>query len=280
MWRRAAACAESQLQPSKGRAGRLQPAWHGTALCAAEAPGQGSAGARPSPAAAWVCGIWAGNAARLCRSPCWRPSPLRPGLRLSKPRASSGARATEPPSLDGDGEGARAQDTARSLLPCPLALKLPKPPNAEAVCLQLDRSSASPACLLRFLILGVGLSKSRAEPPRDQGEAGGGLQFQVPFFFSSPYPPPYFFFSPSSLCTQSRAMMKLQLRLARSVHAQHMLEIIVLGGALQAAERFNRKRGGKEFYFYALCFRLTAALGSSTRWIGGRRELRLDLQAL
>lgn len=63
-------------------------------------------------------------------------------------------------------------------------VKLSKLPSSEAVCLQLDRSSASPACLLRFLILGVGLSKSRAEPPRDQGEAGGASSSKFLFFFS------------------------------------------------------------------------------------------------
>lgn len=88
-------------------------------------------------------------------------------------------------SEDSDGDGALAQDTIHPLLPSPLAGEAFRLPSSEAVCLQLDRSSASPACLLHFLILGVGLSKSRAEPPWDQGEAGaGGLQFQVPFFFS------------------------------------------------------------------------------------------------
>ncbi|XP_075375513.1 uncharacterized protein LOC142418077 isoform X2 [Mycteria americana] len=195
---------------ARGRAGWLQPARRGTArlcpprappsLCAAEAPGQGSAagGTWPSPATAWVRGIRAGNTARLCRSPCWRPSPVRPGLRLSKPRASSGARATEPPSPRGDGQGAPARDAARSLLPCPLTVKLSKPPSSEAVCLQLDRSSASPACLLRFLILGVGLSKSRAEPPRDQGEAGGASSSKFLFFFLS------FFFFPSSFTLHTK----------------------------------------------------------------------------
>lgn len=104
--------------------------------------------------------------------------------------------------------------------------KLPQPRGAEAVCLQLDRSSASPACLLRFLILGVGLSKSRAEPPRDQGEAGGALSSKFLFFS---------FFPPPSLCTQSRAVMKLHPCLACSAHARHTLQIIVLGGALRAA---------------------------------------------
>lgn len=42
-------------------------------------------------------------------------------------------------------------------------------------------------------------------------------------------------------------MMKLQLCLARSIHARHMLEIIVLGGALQASERFNRKEVERSF---------------------------------
>ena len=41
--------------------------------------------------------------------------------------------------------------------------------------------------------------------------------------------------------------MKLQLRLALSIHARHMLEIIVLGGVLQAAERFNRKEMERSF---------------------------------
>lgn len=41
--------------------------------------------------------------------------------------------------------------------------------------------------------------------------------------------------------------MKLQLRFARSIHARHMLEIIVLGGALRAAERFNQKEVERSF---------------------------------
>lgn len=59
--------------------------------------------------------------------------------------------------------------------------------------------------------------------------------------------PLYFFFPPSLRCTQSWAVMKLQLCLARCIHARHMLEIIVLGGALQNAERFNRKEVERSF---------------------------------
>lgn len=70
---------------------------------------------------------------------------------------------SSPPALVGMGRGLRCR-TQPALCSCALSLmKLSKPPGSEAVCLQLDRSSASPACLLRFLILGVGLSKSRAE---------------------------------------------------------------------------------------------------------------------
>lgn len=144
-------------------------------------------------------------------------------------------RATKPPAWTG--RGLRTQPAlGSSALSLP---KLSKLPSSEAVCLQLDGSSASPACLLCFLILSVGLSKSRAEPPRDQGEAGGPPVPSSFFIVVGVFFPLYFFFPPSLLCTQSWAMMKLQFCLAHSIHARHMLEIIVLGGALQTAEQFN-----------------------------------------
>lgn len=108
----------------------------------------------------------------LGTSLCWTPSPLGPELRLSNPRASPGVRDAN-------------EEQALAPLSCSHALLLPelsKLPCSEAVCLQLDRSSASPACLLCFLIPGVGLSKSRAEPPWDQGEAGGEAPVPSSFF--------------------------------------------------------------------------------------------------
>lgn len=162
----------------------------------------------PSPCAAGVAGLGAGN--RLLGD-------LNSGYpNLGDRRMGTGF----------------SMDAGCSLLPCPLAHgAFSQPCSSGAVCLQFDRSSASPACLLHFLILDVGLSKSRAEPPRDQGEAGGP---SVPSSFL------IFFSPPSLLCAQSRAMMKLQLCLACSIHARHMLEIIVLGGALQSD--LTRKR--------------------------------------
>lgn len=199
---RAAGCAESWLLLSKAGSG---PAGAGSQHGSAR-PYHGQA--VPSPCAAGVAGLGAGN--RLLGD-------LNSGYpNLGDRRMGTGF----------------SMDAGCSLLPCPLAHgAFSQPCSSGAVCLQFDRSSASPACLLHFLILDVGLSKSRAEPPRDQGEAGGP---SVPSSFL------IFFSPPSLLCAQSRAMMKLQLCLACSIHARHMLEIIVLGGALQSD--LTRKR--------------------------------------
>lgn len=107
-------------------------------------------------------------------------------------------RATKPPAWTG--RGLRTQPAlGSSALSLP---KLSKLPSSEAVCLQLDGSSASPACLLCFLILGVGLSKSRAEPPWDQGEAGGPPVPSSFFVVVGVFFPLYFFSSFFALHTK------------------------------------------------------------------------------
>lgn len=131
--------------------------------------------ARLSPAATWEGEFWAAFVAPGAGH--HKPEDLLSGYPNPEQSPSSVPQGPQP---RGAGGSARCALCSRALW----LAKLPQPCGAEAVCLQLDRSSASPACLLRFLILGVGLSKSRAEPPRDQGEAGGALSSKFLFFFS------------------------------------------------------------------------------------------------
>lgn len=111
------------VQKAGGEPVQHGTAWHGTAL-----PTEGSTvpASRRNTQVGQLSRIWASKAMRLCRSPYWGP---RPGLRLSKPRASSGSGPQGRPAQLGTGlaqDTARlgtglAQDTTCSLLPCPLA---------------------------------------------------------------------------------------------------------------------------------------------------------------
>lgn len=97
-------------------------------------------------------------------------------------------RVTKGPAWAGRGLRTQAAPGSSALL----LQELSKLPGSE---LFVSSLTASPACLLRFLILAVGLSKSRAEPPRDQGEARGASKFLFCccwVFFPSVFFPSFF----------------------------------------------------------------------------------------